>query len=136
MVLEIKCWIVNHFKQIEHVFLVLDARKCCIRNLLWNKFHPTPPNLIFFYFYEMLDEFGAFKRIQNFVRHCKFCMLDEMLDPFKSALRPLMDGLQISLMLGVRGEQPCGLRHCNQNRKVPCSNPTRCLTWLKNPTVL
>ena len=27
-VLEIKCWMVNHFKRIQHVFLVLNARKC------------------------------------------------------------------------------------------------------------
>ena len=33
----------------------------------------------------MLDEIGAFKRIQHFVQHRKFRMLDEMLDPFKSA---------------------------------------------------
>ena len=33
----------------------------------------------------MLDEIGAFKRIQYFVQHCKFHMLDEMLDLLKSA---------------------------------------------------
>ena len=41
--------------------------------------------MIFFFFYEMLDEIGAFKRIQYFVQHCKFRMLDERLDPLKSA---------------------------------------------------
>ena len=42
-------------------------------------------NMIFF-FYEMLDEIAAFKQIQHFAQHCKFRMLDEMLDPFKSAV--------------------------------------------------
>ena len=87
MVLEIKCWMVNYFKRIQHAFLVLGARKCSMKNLFWNKFHPIPSNIIFFFFYEMLDEIGAFKRIQHFVQHRKFRMLDEMLDPFKSALR-------------------------------------------------
>ena len=41
--------------------------------------------MFFFFFYEMLDEIGAFKRTQHFVQHRKFRMLDEMLDPFKSA---------------------------------------------------
>ena len=87
MVLEIKCWMVNRFKRIQHVFLVLDARKYWMKNFFSKKFHPTPSNIIFFFFYEMLDEIGAFKRIQHFVQHRKFRMLDEMLDPFKSALR-------------------------------------------------
>ena len=78
---------VKHLKRIQHVFLVLDARKCWMKNLFWKKFHPTPSNIIFFFFYEMLDEIDAFKRIQHFVHHRKFCHLDEMLDPFKSALR-------------------------------------------------
>ena len=76
MVLEIKFWIVKHFKRIQHVFLVLDARKCWIKNLVRNKFYPTSSNTIFFFFYEMLDEIGAFKRIQQFVQHHKFRMLD------------------------------------------------------------
>ena len=87
MMLEIKRWKGNHFKRIQHVFLVLDARNCWMKNLFWNKFHPTPSNMIFFFFYEMLNEIGAFKQIQNFVHHRKFRMLDEMLNPFKSALR-------------------------------------------------
>ena len=86
MVLKIKCWMVNHFKRIQHVFLVLNAIKCWMKNLLFNKFHPTPSNIIFFFFYELLDEIGAFKRIQYFVQHCRFRMLDEMLVPLKSAL--------------------------------------------------
>ena len=40
--------------------------------------------MIFFLFYEMLNEIGAFKRIQYLVQHWKFCMLGKMLDPFKS----------------------------------------------------
>ena len=86
MVLEIKCWIVNHFKRIQHLFSVLDARKYWMKNLFWNKFHPTPSNMTFFFFYEMLDKIGALKRIQYFVQHRKFCMLNEMWDPFKSAI--------------------------------------------------
>ena len=85
MVLEIKCWMVNHFKRIKQVFLALDARERWMKNVFWNKFHPTPSNMIFF-FYEMLDEIGAFKQIQQFAQHCKFRMLDEMLDPFKSTV--------------------------------------------------
>ena len=82
----VKCWVVNHFKRIQHVFLVLDARQCWMKNLFWTKFNPIPSNMIFFFFYEMLDEIDAFKRIQHFVQHRKFRMLDEMLDPFKSVL--------------------------------------------------
>ena len=44
----------------------------------------------FFLFYEMLDEIAAFERIQHFVHHSKFRILDEMLDPFKSASAVLM----------------------------------------------
>ena len=36
MVLEIKCSMVNHFKWIQHVFLVLDGRKCWMKNLFWS----------------------------------------------------------------------------------------------------
>ena len=43
MVLEIKCSMVNHFKWIQHVFLVLDGRKCWMKNLFWNKFHQHHP---------------------------------------------------------------------------------------------
>ena len=86
MVLEIKCWMVNHFKPIQHIFLLIDARKCWMKNLFRKKFHPAPFNMVFFFLYEMLDEIGAFKRIQYVVQHCKFHMLDEMLDPFKSDL--------------------------------------------------
>ena len=32
----------------------------------------------------MLDEIGALKRIQHFVQHWEFHMLDKMLDPFNS----------------------------------------------------
>ena len=39
--------------------------------------------MIFFFFYEMLGEIGAIKRIQHFVQLSRFRMLDEMLDPFK-----------------------------------------------------
>ena len=85
MVLGIKCWTVNHFKRIKQVFLALDARECWMKNVFWNKFHPTASNMIFF-FYEMLDEIGAFKQIQHFAQHCKFRMLYEMLDPSKSAI--------------------------------------------------
>ena len=49
--------------------------------------------MIFFFFYEMLDEIGEFKRIQHFVQHRKFHMLDEMFDLFKSALAT--DGFQV-----------------------------------------
>ena len=42
--------------------------------------------MIFFFFYEMLDEIYAFQRIQHFVQHGNFRMLYEMFDPFKSAL--------------------------------------------------
>ena len=59
---------VNHFKRVQHVYSVLDARKCWMKNFLWNKFHPTPSNMIFFFFYEMLDEIGTFKKIQLFVQ--------------------------------------------------------------------
>ena len=41
--------------------------------------------MVFFFFYEMLDEIGAFERIQHFVQHCKLHMLDEMFDLLKSA---------------------------------------------------
>ena len=34
------------------------------------------------------------------------------------------------------GEWPSGLRHCNQNQKVPCSKPTRHLARLRDPTLL
>ena len=36
-------------------------------------------------FHEMLDKTCAFKRIQNFVQYCQFCMLDEISDQFKLA---------------------------------------------------
>ena len=41
------------------------CKKMLDEKLFWNKFHPTPSNMIFFLFliYEMLDEIGAFKRI-------------------------------------------------------------------------
>ena len=35
--------------------------------------------MMFFFFYEMLGEIGAFKWIQHFVQHSKFRMLDEIL---------------------------------------------------------
>ena len=73
-------------KWIQHVFLVLDGKKCWMKNLFWKKFHPTRFNMVAFFCYEMLDEIDAFKQIQHFVQHQKFCMLDEMLDPFKSPL--------------------------------------------------
>ena len=95
MVLEINGWMVNHFKRIPHVFLVLDARKCWMENLFWKKFHPIPSNIIFFFFYEMLDEIGAFKLIQHFVQHRKCHMLDEMLDTFRSALKKLGEASKI-----------------------------------------
>ena len=50
MVLKIKCWMVNHFKRIQHVFVALDARKCRVKNLFWNKFHVTPSNMILSFF--------------------------------------------------------------------------------------
>ena len=34
------------------------------------------------------------------------------------------------------GEWPSVLKHCDQNRKVPGSNPTRCLAGLRDPTSL
>ena len=34
------------------------------------------------------------------------------------------------------GEWPSWLRCCDQNRKVPSSNPTRCLARLRDPTSL
>ena len=34
------------------------------------------------------------------------------------------------------GEWPSGLRHCNQNRKVPHSNSTKLLAGLRDPTLL
>ena len=90
---------IQRVQQIEHVFLRLDARKCWMKNLLWNKFHPTPSNMIFCFFHEQLDEIGAFKRIQYFVQHCKFHMLDEMLDPLKPAFiqQTTKDSKQIKL---------------------------------------
>ena len=42
--------------------------------------------MIFFFFYEMLNEIGVLKRIPYFFQHRKFRMLDEMLDRFKSTL--------------------------------------------------
>ena len=36
----------------------------------------------------------------------------------------------------IRGEWPSGLRRCNQNRKVPGSNPTRRSAGLRGPTSL
>ena len=48
MGLEVKCWMVNHFKRIQHLFLLLYATKCWTKNLFWNKFHPTPSIMIFF----------------------------------------------------------------------------------------
>ena len=56
--LEIKRWMVNYFKRVQNVFLVLDARKC------WMKKSSTIQH-DFFFFYEILDEIGAFKRIQR-----------------------------------------------------------------------
>ena len=50
-------------------------------NWFWNKFHPTLSNMSFYLFYEMLDEIGAFKRIQDSVQHRKFHMLNEKSDP-------------------------------------------------------
>ena len=70
-------------------FLVLDARKCWMKIFFWNKFRPTPSNMTFFFFYEMLNKIGAFKRMQYFAQRCEFRMVDEMLEPFKSALRLL-----------------------------------------------
>ena len=35
-----------------------------------------------------------------------------------------------------RGEWPSGLRRCDQNRKVPGSNPTRRSAGLRDPTSL
>ena len=82
MVLEIKCWMFNRIKRIQHIFLVLDARKCWIEKKICSG---TSSNMVFFFFYEMLDEISAFKRIEYSVQHRKFSMLNEMLDPFKSA---------------------------------------------------
>ena len=45
--------------------------------------------MTFFFFYEMLNKIGAFKRMQYFAQRCEFRMVDEMLEPFKSALRLL-----------------------------------------------
>ena len=47
MVFEISCWIVNYFKQIEHVFFVLDARKCGMKSFVLKQNNPTPFNIIF-----------------------------------------------------------------------------------------
>ena len=67
MVLEIKRGMVNHFKRIQHVFLVLDAITCRIKNPFWNKNHPTPSNMIFFLFYQMLEVVYILKeRGQNY----------------------------------------------------------------------
>ena len=41
--------------------------------------------MIFFFFYEMLDESSTFKQIPYSIQYRKFSMLNEMLDPFKSA---------------------------------------------------
>ena len=73
-------------KRIQRAFLVLDARRRWMKNLCWTEFHSTPSNMVVFSFYEILDQIGSFKRIQHFVEHRKFCMFDDMLDPFKSAL--------------------------------------------------
>ena len=55
---------VNHFKRIQHVFLVLDARKCWMKNYSGTNFIQHHPTWFFFFvIYEMLDEIGAFKRI-------------------------------------------------------------------------
>ena len=85
MVLEIKCWMLTTLNKTEMYF--------------WCWMHETPGKKIcsgtnfftiqhdLFFFYEMLDEIGAFKRIQHFFRHRKFqhCMLDEMFDLLNSA---------------------------------------------------
>ena len=61
--LEIKCWMVNHSKGTQHSFLVLDTTKCWIENFFCNEVHATSSNMIFFFFYEMLDEMDAFKPV-------------------------------------------------------------------------
>ena len=63
MMLEIKCWMVNHSKGTQHSFLVLDTTKCWIKNFFCNEVHATSSNMIFFFFYEMLDEMDAFKPV-------------------------------------------------------------------------
>ena len=47
-----------------------------------------------------------------------------------------MDWSRINIQRYIWGEWPSGLRHCNQNEKIPGSNPTGCLAGLRNPTLL
>ena len=67
-------------------------------------------------FYEILDEMSAFKRIKHFVQHCKFRMLDEMLDLFKSALRVqklFAIFAKNSIADDWRVVNTCSMKHCN-----------------------
>ena len=72
--------------------------------------------MIFFLFYEILDETGAFKRIKDFVQHRKFRMLDEMLDLFKSVLR-VQKLLTIFAKNSIADDwqvvNTCSMKHCN-----------------------
>ena len=45
-----KCWMDNYLKRIQHIIWVLDEIKSWMKNLIWNKFHPTQSNMIFFFF--------------------------------------------------------------------------------------
>ena len=54
---------VNHFKQNRDVFS--GCTKILEKKFVLEQIS-SPSNMIFFFFYEMLDEIDAFKRIQHF----------------------------------------------------------------------
>ena len=85
MVLEIKCWMLTTLNKTEMYFWCWMQENPGKKNCSGTNFFTIQHD--FFFFYEMLDEIGAFKRIQHFFQHRKFqhCMLDEMFDLLNSA---------------------------------------------------
>ena len=61
------------------MFFGIGCKKMWDEKFFWKKFHPTPCNMIFFFFYKILNEIGAFKRIKHFVQHRKFRMMDALM---------------------------------------------------------
>ena len=121
--LEIKCWMVNHFKRIQHVFLVLDARKCWMEKFVPEQISSNTFQRDYF-IYETLNEIGAFKQTQHFVQYCKFCMVDEMLGPLNPAS---INEPHFELSKNLGRSYTCiavifvyylVLKTCNKNRKT------------------
>ena len=86
---KIKCWMKNHLKRIQHIILVLDERKRWMKNLIWIKFHPTPFNMIFFFFLRNVGWNWCSQTVEHFhPTQCWMKMLDRLLRP----LRPRQTG--------------------------------------------